>query len=99
MAVREGDEAVRADAHVLARGRAPVELASAPDDTFFPVEESRAIASAGRDVRLTVTPALLHVCPRLRPGLQRLAGMLDRTLQRALAAEEPVSALRPSLAL
>ena len=83
----------------IADVRAPVELASAPDDTFFPVEESRAIASAGRDVRLTVTPALLHVCPRLRPGLQRLAGMLDRTLQRALAAEEPVSALRPSLAL
>lgn len=78
---------------------APVELASAPDDTFFPVEESQALACAGRDVRLTVTPALLHVCPRVRPGVLRLAGVLDRTLVRALEAEEPMSVLRPSPAL
>ncbi len=52
---------------------APVELASSPDDCFFPVEESLALARAGEDVRLTVTPALLHVYPRLRPGLFRIA--------------------------
>src|SRR5207342_1247783 len=48
---------------------APVELATSPSDPFFPVDESHALAQAGRDVRLTVTRALLHVKPRLRPGL------------------------------
>ena len=83
----------------IAAVRAPVELASAPDDTFFPVEESRALARAGRDVRLTVTPALVHVCPRVRPDVLRLAGVLDRTLRRALEAEEPMSVLQPSPAM
>jgi acetyl esterase/lipase len=69
--------------------RAPIELASSPDDSFFPVEESFALERAGDDVRLTVTPALVHVCPRLRPGLVRIAGVLDRTLHRAAAAERP----------
>jgi acetyl esterase/lipase len=78
---------------------APIELVSAPNDPFFPVEESRALARAGRDVRLTVTPALLHVYPRLRPGLLCVAGVLDRTLRRAVEAERPVPALRPSPAL
>ena len=77
---------------------APVELASAPDDTFFPVDESRALADAGRDVRLTVTSALLHVCPRPRPGIVRVVGVLDRTLRRAAATEQSVPALRPSVA-
>jgi acetyl esterase/lipase len=77
---------------------APVELASDPNDTFFPVGESHALADAGRDVRLTVTRALLHVCPRPRPGIVRVAGVLDRTLRRAAAKERPVSGLRPSVA-
>jgi len=76
---------------------APVELASSPSDPFFPVDEARALACAGRDVRLTVTPALLHVIPRLRPGLASVVALLDRTLRRA-ADCEPVPALRPSLA-
>ena len=75
---------------------APVELASAPDDSFFPVEESRALAHAGHDVRLTVTSALDHVRPRLRPGLVRMAAVLERTLTRA-AQGEHLPALRPSL--
>jgi alpha-beta hydrolase superfamily lysophospholipase len=66
---------------------APVELASSPDDTFFPVDESIALAAAGRDVRLTVTPALLHVCPRLQPGVVRVAAVLERTLVRAAETE------------
>ena len=74
---------------------APVELASSPSDPFFPLDEARALASAGRDVRLTVTPALLHVIPRLRPGLASVVALLDRTLQRA-ADCEPLPALRPS---
>ena len=76
---------------------APVELASSPNDPFFPVDESLALVAAGRDVRLTVTPALLHVKPRLRPGLVRVATLLDRTLRRASQAE-PMPELRPSVA-
>jgi acetyl esterase/lipase len=76
---------------------APVEIATSPDDAYFPVEEARALASSGRDVRLTVTHALEHVTPRPRPGALRVAGILERTLRRA-AAVERVPALRPSLA-
>jgi len=77
--------------------RAPVELASSPTDPFFPVEESLALASAGSDVRLTVSRALLHVKPRLRPGIVSVVALLDRTLRRA-AESEPVPALRPLVA-
>jgi acetyl esterase/lipase len=76
---------------------APVELASSPTDPFFPVEESLVLATAGSDVRLTVTRALVHVKPRLRPGIVPVVAMLDRTLRRA-AESEPVQALRPSVA-
>ena len=76
---------------------APVELASSPHDPFFPVEESRALAIAGRDVRLTVTRALVHVKPCLKPGLIPVVTLLDRTLRRA-AESEPVRMLRPSVA-
>ena len=79
--------------------RAPVEILSSPDDPFFPVDESLALAAAGRDVRLTVTPALEHVQPRRRPGLVRVAAALDRTLRRADDAEQRRPALRPSPAL
>jgi alpha-beta hydrolase superfamily lysophospholipase len=75
-----------------------VELVSAPDDPFFPVEESRALARAARDARLTITPALEHVRPRLRPGLVLVAAALQRTLRRAAQAE-PVPVLRPAAAL
>lgn len=77
---------------------APVEIVSAPDDSFFPVEEARALAHAGHDVRLTVTRGLDHVCPRLRPGLVRVVAALDRTLKRA-AEVEPRGVLRPAPAL
>jgi acetyl esterase/lipase len=90
-ALVEGLSPVRRVGDVLA----PIELASAPNDPFFPVEESRALACAGRDVRLTVTPALVHVCPRVRPGLVRVAAVLDRTLRRAIEADRPAPALRP----
>lgn len=76
---------------------APIEIASSPSDPFFPVEESLALAEAGHDVRLTVTPALLHVKPRLRPGLVRVVTLLDRTLAHA-SYTDPVPALRPSVA-
>jgi acetyl esterase/lipase len=79
--------------------RSPVEILSSPDDPFFPVDEARALAAAGRDVRLTVTPALEHVRPRRRPGLIRVAAALDRSLRRADDAEQRRPALRPSPAL
>ena len=75
---------------------APIELLSSPDDEFFPVDEARLLAATGHDVRLTVTHALAHVCPRLRPGLVRVAGALERTLSRA-AAERPTPSPRPAL--
>ena len=75
--------------------RAPIELLCSPDDEYFPVDESRALAAAGRDVRLTVTSALEHVCPRVRPGLGRVVAALDRTLRRAAEAE-PLPVLRPA---
>ena len=78
---------------------APLEILSSPDDPFFPVDESLALAGAGRDVRLTVTPALEHVRPRTRPGLVRVAAALDRTLRRAGDAEQRHPAHRPYPAL
>ena len=76
----------------------PVELASSPDDAYFPVGEAELLAAAGHDVRLTVTSALEHVCPRPRPGLLRVVGALDRTLRRA-AAPATAPKLRPAAAL
>jgi len=83
----------------IADVRAPVEILSSPDDPFFPVDESLALAAAGGDVRLTVTPALEHVRPRRRPGLVRVAAALDRTLCRADDAERRRQTFRPSPAL
>jgi len=75
---------------------APVEIVSAPNDSFFPVGETLALARSGYDVRLTVTRALDHVRPLLRPGLVGVAAALDRTLNRAAQAER-APALRPSV--
>ena len=62
----------------LPRVRAPVDIVCEPNDVFFPLAEARALAGAG--ARLTVTPALSHVRPRMRLGLGRLVGFLDRML-------------------
>ena len=83
--------------HAIERIDVPVELACAPFDAYCPAGESQALARAGRDVRLTVTDALEHVCPRLRPGLLTVVGLVDRLLARAAAAE-PAAALHPALA-
>jgi acetyl esterase/lipase len=77
--------------------QAPVELATSPTDPFFPVQEAYALAHAGADVRLTVSRALLHVKPRLHPGIVHVLALLDRTLRRAAEAQ-PVRALLPSMA-
>lgn len=45
------------------RIRAPVEIASAPHDKYFPVAESQALARANPRVRVTVTRTLAHAIP------------------------------------
>lgn len=71
----------------IARIEAPVELAAAPLDPFFPLAEALALQRAGRDVRLTVTAALAHVRPRLRPGVFGLLGLVQRTVDRAACVQ------------
>ncbi len=53
-----------------ARLQAPVELASAPHDKYFPPAESRALARVAPHVHLTVTSTLDHAVPR--PSLRDL---------------------------
>ena len=55
---------------------APVEVAFDPADSFFPPTEARALERAG--ARVTLSPALGHVTPRLGLGLARLVGFVDR---------------------
>jgi hypothetical protein len=44
---------------------APVELASAPHDKYFPPAESRSLARRSPRVRVTTTSTLEHAIPRL----------------------------------
>lgn len=74
--------------------RAPVELASAPQDKYFPLEESKALSRAAPHVRVTVTTTLDHAVPRLSLG--DLVGLVrfDAFVVRALyaARREPDAA-------
>jgi hypothetical protein len=72
--------------HAAARLRAPVEIATAPRDTYFPVAESRALVDASPRVRLTVTSLLAHATPRLSPRYPAELGRLNAFFVRALAA-------------
>ena len=67
------------------RVRAPVELASAPRDAYFPLSESRALAAATGG-RLTVTAALDHAVPRPLLRQARDLARFDAWLVRCLAA-------------
>lgn len=66
---------------------APVELASGPQDKFFPISESRAVARIAPRLRVTVTGALDHaeLEPSLSalPDLARLNGFVVRSLRLA----------------
>ena len=68
---------------------APVELATAPHDTYLPLSEMRALASkaANTHVRLTLTSALDHAVPSFSlaslGGLVRFDGWVVRVLQAA----------------
>ena len=65
---------------------APVEIATAPNDTYFPVAESLALARANPSVTVTVTEALSHASPELtRQGLAGLS-RLHLFFTRSLAA-------------
>ena len=69
------------------RLRVPVELASAPEDEYFPPAESRALAVRAPDVRVTVTRTLDHAVPepsfRDLADLLRFDGFVVRVLRRA----------------
>lgn len=72
--------------HVASRLQAPVELATAPRDRYFPVAESRALVAASSHIRLTVTSLLAHATPRLSPRYLAELGQLNGFFVRALAA-------------
>jgi dienelactone hydrolase len=71
------------------RLRAPIEIASAPHDKYFPLGETRALARAAvhAHVRLTVTSTLHHAIPSLSlsdiADLFRFDGWVVRSLQAA----------------
>ncbi len=75
---------VRSAANVLA----PIEIATARRDRYFPLAESEALADAARNVRITVTSALAHATPAMRvsnlAGVARLHGFFARSLAAAL---------------
>ena len=67
------------------RVRAPVEIASAPADKYFPLAESRAVAERAPNVRITVTTTLDHAIPEPGdiPDLLRFDAFVVRVLERA----------------
>ncbi len=65
---------------------APVEIATAPRDRYFPVAESRSLVAASARVRLTVTSLLAHATPRLSPRYLAELGRLNGFFVRSLAA-------------
>jgi pimeloyl-ACP methyl ester carboxylesterase len=68
------------------RLQAPVEIASAPHDKYFPLAESRALEREA-DVRITVTSTLEHAIPEASPSgvadLFRFHAFIVRALRRA----------------
>ena len=72
--------------HVATTLQTPVEIATAPRDTYFPVAESRALVSVLPHVRLTVTSLLAHATPRLSARYLTELRELNGFFVRALAA-------------
>ncbi|MGH3052035.1 MAG: hypothetical protein ACRDM8_03630, partial [Gaiellaceae bacterium] len=62
----------------------PLELASAPEDRYFPVDEARALAGAAPDARVTTTSVLAHAVPEPTlwdlPDVLRFDGWVVRSL-------------------
>lgn len=73
--------------HVAHRLHAPVEIATAPHDRYFPIAEARALAAASPHVRITITSLLAHATPRLSgrylAELRRLEAFFFRTFRAA----------------
>ena len=69
------------------RLNAPIEIATAPRDKYFPLAESRTLQRAAANVRITVTPALAHATPRMNlknvGALLQLHGFFARSLDAA----------------
>jgi acetyl esterase/lipase len=78
---------------VATRIRAPIEIATAPRDTYFPIAESLALTAAAK-AHVTITPALAHAKPRLDldslNGFARLGGFFVRSLVAAEAVHPTV---------
>jgi pimeloyl-ACP methyl ester carboxylesterase len=72
--------------HVAPRLQAPVEIATAPRDRYFPVAESRALVAGSPNIRLTVTSLLAHATPRLSLRYLAELGRLNAFFVRALTA-------------
>jgi pimeloyl-ACP methyl ester carboxylesterase len=68
-----------------ARLTAPVEIATAPRDKYFPLAESLALQREAPHVRITVTSALAHATPRMRNlvAFARLESFFARSLSAA----------------
>jgi pimeloyl-ACP methyl ester carboxylesterase len=73
--------------HSVSQLLAPVEIAAAPRDRYFPAAECYALAARNSNVRVTVTSALGHAVPRLDlanlGGLRRFDQLLVRSLRAA----------------
>ena len=66
--------------------RAPVEIATAPQDKYFPVEEMLALQGRAANVRVTVTATLAHAIPELSAAALADLLRLDGWGVRVLAA-------------
>lgn len=66
--------------------RAPVEIATAPQDAYFPLSQARALVAASPRVRLTITSLLAHATPRLSAAYLAELRRLDAFFVRALRA-------------
>ena len=74
------------------RIRAPVEVATGPEDKYFPASESRNLDAVAPDLRVTVTPAIDHAQLEVSPGKMAAFAGFDafvvRTLREARIQED-----------
>ena len=68
------------------RLRMPVELATSPDDKYFPVSESRRLVRVAPNAHLTVTATLSHALPEPSPHAVGAALRFDGFVVRGLRA-------------
>ena len=66
------------------RIRAPVEVATGPNDKYFPASESRNLDGISPDLRVTVTPAIDHAELEVSPQDATAFAGFDAFVVRAL---------------